>query len=267
MLSCAAAWRLFLLRLLCAEPAGCGSISPPMRFQIVTVCCGVSESTALCSAWLFDGAAQLLALSLCLVLPVASWRCTAFSRDCVSGMLLLPFFHYFSLSLPLPKSPLRPRVETSSGCVCVCRFECVCVCVCVCVCSVWRHVLRDGITLPLNATAHYVTGHHCFTITAHLLAALVFPQPTPSPWAACRARQGEPHTGSPQQRHLAPRSTTTHLCSTQHCYYNQHLFPATLGIVLLIFFLCSSKLKAAKLGYSVQYVVPLWCHLCESKRD
>ena len=49
-------------------------------------------------------------------------------------MLLLPFFHYFSLSLPLPKSPLRPRVETSSGCVCVCRFECVCVCVCVCVC-------------------------------------------------------------------------------------------------------------------------------------
>ncbi len=33
----------------------------------------------------------------------------------------------------------------------------------------WRHVLRDGVTPPLNATAYYVTRHHRFTIAAHLL--------------------------------------------------------------------------------------------------
>lgn len=28
---------------------------------------------------------------------------------------------------------------------------------------------KDGVTPPLKATAHYVTRHHCFTITAHLV--------------------------------------------------------------------------------------------------
>lgn len=35
--------------------------------------------------------------------------------------------------------------------------------------ALWKHVLRDGFTPRLNATDYYVTGHHCFTITAHLL--------------------------------------------------------------------------------------------------
>lgn len=72
-------------------------------------------------------------------------RCAALHLDSVSGMLspLLPT-HLLLLGAQ------GPLVKLSS--VSACAF----------------FTLKDGVTPPLKATAYYVTGHHCFTITAHL---------------------------------------------------------------------------------------------------